>query len=134
MSDSSDNEEKEEESPEEVARQTEEKAVRREQRSKQRSILDIILDEKSSLEDINKGRFEQLRQENNEVFQNICHGREGIQDAIIVNHQVKIVKELVSKLDDISRRFDFDSFSTALKEKFTDKSSGHFSWSLLGTS
>jgi hypothetical protein len=120
------------ESPEEIARQIQEKAVRREQRFKQRAILDIIHDERPSLENINTGRFENVRVENNAVFQTIFNSREQLLDAVILKKQVDIFQTMASKAENLSLLLDADKFTTAIKDLFTDNSSGHFSWSLLG--
>eukprot|EP00596_Hydrurales_sp_CCMP1899_P003858 CAMPEP_0119053118 /NCGR_PEP_ID=MMETSP1177-20130426/74208_1 /TAXON_ID=2985 /ORGANISM="Ochromonas sp, Strain CCMP1899" /LENGTH=453 /DNA_ID=CAMNT_0007032949 /DNA_START=102 /DNA_END=1463 /DNA_ORIENTATION=- len=93
------------------------KAKRRQIRINQRSLMDVFTDEQEALQDFNSGRFKDTRGLMNTEFDKIGHTREQHIDATLMNAQSRVLRKLAANLEDNSRRYDFNSFSSALTDK-----------------
>jgi hypothetical protein len=69
---------------------------------------------------------------NNTTCNGITHGREEYIDSTILNAQSRVLRKMAANLEDNSRRYDFNSFSAALTDKFKDRQSDLFDWTKLG--
>lgn len=132
VDDDDDDEENEAKLAEREEKEREEKTHRRKLRTMQRDIFDEIEKNRMELLDINTGKYDELRDKTNNIFKEIRHTREQLNDATIFKRSTGILKTIAVNAEDISRRYDFGTFASAIKDKYTDRATGLFSWTALG--
>ena len=87
-------------------------------RVQMRNQLDFILDNKDELSKIDSELYREARRKTNETFSKLTHNREQLIDAITLKELARAANAQSIKLDDMGRRFDFDSLRNTLKERY----------------
>ena len=104
---------------------------RRLTRQNQRKVMDTLDTNAPQLMQLDNGKFQQLHDENNHIFERVTHTREQLNDAEIFNRESAVIREAAQNADDISKRYDFSSYAQSLTARFTDQGGVGFFSSLL---
>ena len=94
---------------------------RRLTRQNQRKVMDTLDTNAPQLMQLDNGKFQQLHEENNKIFDRVTHTREQLNDAEIFNRESAVIREAAQNADDISKRYDFSSYAQSLTARFTDQ-------------
>ena len=117
---------------EELTEQVEnEKIFRRQLRAQQRKLNDEINDNLDKIQVAGNTLFSNLRDRNNEIFEQVNNPRELYLDAGILTGLARSARIQTSSMDDVSRRYDFDTFAERLQEHFMSDE-GYIDWNRLG--
>ena len=108
------------------------KEDRKKLRKAQRDVSDNISKDKEELDKLSSNKFNEHRNENNELKKKVVHARELLYDSQNVKALAHSVKNAAGHLDDVSRRYDFSSFAASLTSKYNAGSARLFSWSGYG--
>ncbi len=109
-------------------------AERRELRIKQRALKAKIIDERSELSeqiaDVNSGKFEDTRNENNKLYKNVNYTRESVLDSENIELLASRAARQADKLIE-TPRYDVNKLVSKLKTKCSDDGV-YFNWRLFG--
>jgi len=105
---------------------------RRKLRQEQRDLHDTLLENREKIAEVGSSLFGDLREKNNELFGKAKHSREQYNDALNLKEIAKAATSQVIHLDDMSRRFDFESWADTIKHKYENPEDHIFSWVNFG--
>lgn len=105
---------------------------RRKLRKEQRELHDTLLENREKISEVGSSLFTDLREQNNQLFKKAKHAREQFNDALNLKEIAKAATSQVLNLDDMSRRYDFESWADAVKHKYENPEDHIFSWTSFG--
>ena len=90
-------------------------------RKQQRKVIDTLETDAPQLMQLYNGKFRSLHEKNNEIFDNVTHTREQLNDAEIFNRESLVIRAAAQNADDISKRYDFSSYAQSLTARFNEQ-------------
>eukprot|EP01041_Mallomonas_annulata_P001325 gene1325-2554_t len=111
---------------------TSEETARRLLRKEQRLLHEEMLDNRENMRVVGSEVFSNLRMKNNALFLNTGHTREQFNDALNLKEISKAANIQAEHLDDMSRKYDFQSWANVVKQKYENSEDHIFSWSDFG--